>query len=331
MKTALIRIYGSILTDAEFSDNIPPIGTPEGNDLRDPYWTVISYFNSLRELGGAVRLIEDDVPAYRESLVDKETLRPTLDYQELTSRKKGYEIPAILQDLEKSLRENEPDAVYDIVFATNMISVGVDVKRLGVMVVNGQPKSTAEYIQATSRIGRHYPGLVISLYNWARPRDRSHYEDFIDYHATFYRHVEVNSVTPYTMPAIQRGISALLVGAVRILEQDMAPDNSAHRFRPDLSVVKNLRTFMSERLKDPRRPDNPVAILNRLFDQAIDHWMELARLTSGKLNYSKGKTTLLVSFEDSDGEESVGMPTLNSLRAVEPSTGLQLTGRGVIR
>ena len=97
-----------------------------------------------------------------------------------------------------------------------MISVGVDVPRLGLMVVAGQPKTTSEYIQATSRVGRRHPGLVCTVYNWARPRDLSHYETFEHYHATFYKHVEALSVTPFSAGATARGLAALLVSLIRL-------------------------------------------------------------------------------------------------------------------
>src|SRR5205085_11004472 len=99
--------------------------------------------------------------------------------------------------------------------ATNMASVGVDGQRLGLMVVAGQPKTTAEYIQATSRVGRRFPGLVFAVYNWTRPRDLSHYETFEHYHATFYKHVEALSVTPFAAGATSRGLAALLVALIR--------------------------------------------------------------------------------------------------------------------
>src|SRR5439155_7751809 len=116
------------------------------------------------------------------------------------------------------LPERDPARLpVDVVLATSMLQVGVDVSRFGLMVVTGQPKNTAEYIQASSRVGREAsrPGLVVTLYNWSRPRDLAHFEDFKDYHATFYRQVEALSVTPYARRSIDRGAAATFVAAVR--------------------------------------------------------------------------------------------------------------------
>src|SRR5207253_2964204 len=146
---------------------------------------------------------------------------------ELTSRMRSEQIPQTLDRLEAvfdpALAEkrkemakgrqfkNAPKKPLDVLLATNMISVGVDVKRLGLMIVAGQPKSTAEYIQATSRVGRNKPGIVLTVFNWARPRDLSHYETFEHYHSTFYKHVESLSVTPFAPGALTRGLAGLLV------------------------------------------------------------------------------------------------------------------------
>ena len=124
------------------------------------------------------------------------------------------------------LNYEEAQAI-DLVLATNMFSVGVDVNRLGLMVVNGQPKSTAEYIQATSRVGRAYPGLVFTLLNWSRPRDLSHYESFEHYHSSFYKHVEAQSVTPFTERALDRGLTGGLVSILRMNDEGFAPNQGA--------------------------------------------------------------------------------------------------------
>src|SRR5690606_34765140 len=125
---------------------------------------------------------------------------------------------------------------------TSMLQVGVDVPRFGLMVVTGQPKNTAEYIQASSRVGRDAsrPGLVITLYNWTRPRDLAHYEDFTYYHATFYRRVEALSVTPYTRPAPDRGAAAAFGAAVRHAGPAHSRSRDAHDVPLDGPVVREV-------------------------------------------------------------------------------------------
>lgn len=320
VKSTLVRVYASLLVDRRGFHDYPGPGDSYGRGLWDPYWTQIGYFNSLRELGGAVRLVEDDVPAQAKVYAQDRSLDLHVDKEELTSRRKGAEIPSILGRIEQSL----PDAL-DMLLATNMISVGVDVKRLSVMTVTGQPKATAEYIQATSRVGREFPGLVITVYNWARPRDRSHMEDFVDYHAALYRHVEANSVTPYTEPALRRGLHALIVASIRVLEPGMAENDSAAGFRKELPTVQRLRSFVLGRLADPGGDGSHTPTVERLFDSAVDRWQEMIRLSKGRLSYVGGKIPLLREFELSSGDPTIegGFPTLNSLRSVEPSAGLK--------
>src|SRR5438552_1610339 len=155
--------------------------------------------------------------------------------EELTTRKSSTDIPDVLDRLEQVFDPNQqkqdgfPRRI-DVLLATNMISVGEDVKRLGLMVVTGQPKTTAEYIQATSRVGRNAPGLVCVVFNWARPRDLSHYEQFEHYHATFYQQVEALSVTPFAPRAIDRGLAALLVSYVRLLGPEFNENSQAGKF-----------------------------------------------------------------------------------------------------
>ena len=236
----LIRIYTAFLTAAQaLFDRF--------GQAADPYLTTVGYFNSLRELGGMKRLAEDDVQTrcYRVqmSLVDRPGLaQRSVNYvRELTSRVSNRDIPKYLDQLEVKFKASFDDdsgkfvtewedgdtRSVDVVLATNMLSVGVDVNRLGLMVVNGQPKGTAEYIQATSRVGRSFPGLVCTVLTWARPRDLSHYETFEHYHATFYKHVEAQSVTPFSPRAMDRGLTGAMLSVLRLGIDPLNPNIGA--------------------------------------------------------------------------------------------------------
>ena len=217
----------------------------------DPYMTVLGYFNSLRELGGARRILEEEVQntvtgigSDRRRIGEKRGLlqdRKTFsDVVELTSRVTTDKVAAARRRLEATF--DQPDRV-DYAIATNMISVGLDIPRLGLMVVLGQPKTHSEYIQATSRVGREddRPGLVVTLLNVHKPRDRSHYERFRHYHETFYRAVEVPSVTPFSARALDRGFAGALVGLARHSFPEMTPPRGA-------GEVDTLRAGLEERL-----------------------------------------------------------------------------------
>jgi hypothetical protein len=229
MKTAVVRIVSILLTvGSGLAENKP--------EEADPYETVVMYFNSLRELGGAVRLMDDDVVSRIDQLRGRGLPRRFPPrYEELTSRVSSQRIPSLLRQLEQphfGQREEGTPTPLDAVLASNMISVGVDVPRLGLMTVMGQPKTTAEYIQATSRVGRRVeaPGLVVTLYNWVRPRDLSHYERFGQYHATFYRSVEAVSATPFSSRARDRGLAGAFVSMARLSGFDLDPEQAADRF-----------------------------------------------------------------------------------------------------
>lgn len=190
-------------------------------DSKDPLYSLVAYFNSLRELGGAIVLAEDDVPRYLDAMPNIGTKRRFTQLRELTSALPQAKIPEVLDEMAIGLPR--PGEILnaeplDVIFATNMISVGVDVDRLGLMVVNGQPKSTSEYIQASSRIGRprSSAGIVIALYNWTRPRDRSHYERFCVYHEAIYRHVEAASLTPFASRARDKALHGVLFALSRV-------------------------------------------------------------------------------------------------------------------
>jgi hypothetical protein len=219
-QTAMVRVLSTLLQAPR------QVREAEPRSL-DPYWTLIAYFNSIRELGSAATLVSADIQEYLRVLHTRFGLtnewgeeysaqrrwlrRPTL---ELTSRVSSGEITSALDQLFDTFDGNDGSAV-DVCLATNMIQVGLDVPRLGLMTLAGQPKTTAEYIQATSRVGRTMPGLVVVLLNPSKPRDRSHYEHFRAFHERIYASVEPTSVTPFAVPVRDRALHALLVTLAR--------------------------------------------------------------------------------------------------------------------
>lgn len=215
----MVRTYAALLQAAADLD------APD--DVRDAFWTLMGYFNSLRVLGGAAMQVTDDVPAQMQVIAKRgqTEMRELGEPKEMTSRIPSSEIPERLLELAQTYRGDPP--ALDVVLATNMISVGLDVDRLGLMAVMGQPQATAEYIQATSRVGRRNPGLVVVIYNSTRSRDLSHYEAFSTYHRALYRQVEPNSATPFSPRARDRGLHGALVAYARNTESNLAADSAA--------------------------------------------------------------------------------------------------------
>lgn len=212
-------------------------GAKNPDNPADPYMTLLGYFNSLRELGGSRRIVEDEVKARlvdyakRRQRIGEVTTpfanRPKVtEIKELTSRVNTSEVADTKRRLALGFSESEH---VDVALATNMISVGLDITRLGLMAVLGQPKTASEYIQATSRVGRddERPGLVVTLLNVYRPRDRSHYERFAAWHESFYRAVEATSVTPFSPRAIDRGVAGVTVALARLGHAGMTAPRGA--------------------------------------------------------------------------------------------------------
>ena len=188
---------------------------------RDGYWTNLNFLNSLRELGNTVSLIGSDIPDYLTGLARRQGLKPRWPKKtmELTSRRRSDEIPKAIEDLQINYSPGkESQEAFDICLASNIIEVGIDIDRLGLMTIVGQPKTTAQYIQVSGRVGRKpevSPGLVITIYGAGRPRDRSHYERFKTYHQQLYAQVEPTSVTPFATPVLRRALHAVAVAYIR--------------------------------------------------------------------------------------------------------------------
>ncbi len=317
VKTVLLRVYAIILQSAYiFSQQ------EEYKDVIDPYYSLVGYFNSIRELGGAVRLLQDDIPKRIYRIMKKyghERQRYLYHNVEITSRMSSYKIPEKLNQLEKKCES--PDCL-DTAIATNMIAVGMDVDRLGLMVVTGQPKQNSEYIQATSRIGRAFPGLVVTLYNAYRPRDMSHYENFTGYHSQLYRFVEGTTATPFSARARDRVLHALIISAIRLKYQEMAANSGAAAIATltaeQLDSIKKLIIDRLNIIKPSARTDAEVEI-----EQFID-WWKLRAEQPKPLLYTIERTekyNRLMSPYDRPHEEDE-KATLQSMREVESSTNM---------
>jgi len=335
----LIRVYTAFLTAAQAL--FDRFGEPA-----DPYMTMVGYFNSLRELGGMKRLAEDDVQtrSYRVqmSMVERPALaqRSVKSICELTSRVSSQDIPKYLDQLEVKFK-SEYDATagkyvtrwlegdtraIDVVLATNMLSVGVDVNRLGLMAVNGQPKGTAEYIQATSRVGRSFPGLVCTVLTWARPRDLSHYETFEHYHATFYKHVEAQSVTPFSPRAMDRGLTGSLLSLMRLDNDDFSPNEGAGKLsKSDQTEITEAIDILVKRAWGVSDLTETKSLAERELKERADEWAKEVSKGGRILAYEKrgAQAATTVALIKSPGIQAWDNWTVPmSMREVEPGVSL---------
>ena len=315
----------------------------------DAYMTLLGYFNSLRELGGSRRIVEDEIRARLAQYSRRRRLEPadnlfsdrTIAYEvlELTSRVSTAEVAAAKRCL--GLPFNDRDQRVDVALATNMISVGLDIMRLGLLVALGQPKTSAEYIQATSRVGRdpERPGLIVTLLNVHKPRDRSHYERFGSYHASFYRAVEATSVTPFSPRALDRALVGALVSLCRQGDDAMTPPRGAEEIlarRPALEFAAERfadRARDHDGNKDPAEAQKQRDYVLQSCRSLLDDWVKIAsqlQSTNTKLQYQMWETAgpqrLLYDFLD---PELASLPDIRrrfranrSMRDVEASVDL---------
>jgi hypothetical protein len=343
MKAILLRTYVALLAGAQ------RLLAEAGPETADSYMTLAGYFNSLRELGGMRRLVEDEVRTRCAQVAERQPPNPWLrarDLQkepvELTSREHTSTIA------ETKTRLGRPHAHaehVDVLLASNMISVGVDIDRLGLMVVAGQPKTTAEYIQCTSRVGRRWPGLVVTCFNVHKPRDRSHYEQFTAYHDCFYRFVEVTSLTPFSGPALDRGLAGTLVAIARLLRTALtapgaAMDIERHRDIAEAAVRALAARAGAQPGVSGARYDRTVAEIAQRGRNLVDAWISLvaqARHEAGRRAYSPydrdraaGKRLLHTPLDEDlppEGTDDAKFVAPTSMRDVEPTVHLWLERR----
>ncbi|WP_432793898.1 DISARM system helicase DrmA [Rhodococcus ruber] len=332
----------------------------------DPYMTLVGYFNATRELAGMARYMADDVQN-RVKRPRKDSGFPArlgasfglLNIGELTSRIASAEIGQTLDrlglefdpsyDTTEAFRARltahdagkktpaRKDIPFDVVLATSMLQVGVDVQRLGLMLVVGQPKNTAEYIQASSRVGRDpsgRPGLVVALGNWARPRDLAHFEQFRHYHETFYAQVEALSVTPYSPTSLARGIDGLLVSTARVVQaaepDGLSPERQAWRIKDQRPAIEAVVERLKKRIAAAAQSDDATTRAHDLLVNRLDRWAERAKRAtemSKTLVYERTGEgdkylPLIISPENAKAAvgDSVQAPFViaNSMREVQP-------------
>ncbi|MCQ8831717.1 DISARM system helicase DrmA [Streptomyces malaysiensis] len=364
LKAAEIRVAEILLLGAQ--QLFDKYGLPA-----DPYMTLVGYFNATRELAGMRRYMDDDIATRvrvngsrkgHETIADRiVTKSGMLTIQELTSRISSADIGATLKRLEApfdperdtsprrralfaeyaaALRDKREPRVQltplqkqavDVVLATSMLQVGVDVSRFGLMLVVGQPKNTAEYIQASSRVGRdaRRPGLVVTLYNWSRPRDLAHFEDFAHYHATFYRQVEALSVTPFTRRALDRGTAPAYIAALRQAAYEYSRNTDAQVVDLDGPIATRVERRLLERA-DRVGGERAQRYLSERITALKDSWAE-QRERGGVLGYRKDKkkdilVTALLHRADGSRWDERTVPM--SMRETENELNLLLSGGG---
>ncbi|MDR6119722.1 hypothetical protein QE370_002906 [Aeromicrobium sp. SORGH_AS981] len=324
--TLMVRVYGALLDAGK--------NLPAAEKVRDAYWTLLGYFNSLRVLGGAFMQVQDDVPDRLKVIATRLGHEPRElddDTLELTSRIDSTKVPDALDRLAKGLPEAE---TADVVLATNMISVGVDVDRLGLMAVMGQPQATAEYIQATSRVGRRYPGLVVVIYNSARSRDISHYEMFRSYHQALYRQVEATGATPFAARARDRGLHGMFVSLVRqaiLGANDEKKARDIDAWGAELEGV--IRTIVARASTVTNGDAETVEKVEQHLRDLVSSWKAASAVgavdhyagwnTATKPNALLQDTSDVVDDEEFDYPvDSPPWPTMTSLRDVDATSHL---------
>lgn len=255
--------------------------------VRDKLWTLTVYFNSLKDLGKASTLVDDDVKDFIIRTANRMFTKRRLivNSDELTSRVSTTELNETLDKLEKIeySKENIAEKKYasNVLLATNMISVGIDVARLNVMLMIGQPKLTSEYIQASSRIGRSYPGVAFVQYDATKSRDRSHYERFRAYHDSFYRFVEPTGATPFSKPARERALHAVIATLLRHKESLVA-DKDADYFDSEAfeTSISEIEAYVIDRIKginaraDTQLKDD-IDDVEAEMQEFFDYWQDV--------------------------------------------------------
>lgn len=313
----------------------------------DAWWTQIVYHGSLKGVGNTHNAFDIDVPTYYQQylteFMDKHRDDCSDDpawYQTLCEQMECRAVPKFVieqltsnatasqnaQTFARLALPNDNQQCIDAVLATNMVAVGLDVARLALMVINGQPLTTSEYIQASSRVGRgQIGGVVFVNYYKDQARSLSHYENFYPYHQSFYRFVEPTSITPYTYQARRRALHAGLVISLRHSVADLADNAGAGRLDTgDKQTLLVIERFIKQCcLADPQRRPEITCHVHQLVQVWRDYIHQQAN-NRQKLYY-QAPDTASASLLYVHGSSQHGLwATLNSMRNVEHTGVLRI-------
>lgn len=309
----------------------------------DKYWTLISYYNSLKDVGKIHNKVGDEISTFTSAL-QKKLYGDNPNYifnhaylynrdEELTSRIDSAKIKQTLKRLEENtfdedtIQKSENGNTYvktgiiDLVLATNMISVGIDIERFNIMLINSQPKNVAEYIQASSRIGRKYKGLVIDLLDANRARDKSHFEHFIPFHQAFYKSVEPVSLTPFTENTLEKMLTSIMITYVRHKVTGMASNNSAQYFLPEM--LDGLKTEIKKRFSNNAK-------VYQLFESKLkelsDDWIYKINDPDIELKYYEHKTEahLLLKPAEKNFDKDDLWSVMQSMREIDTNSFIKV-------
>jgi len=309
----------------------------ETTDFADNYWTIVSYYNSLKDVGKIFNKVGDEVSNFTSTLQYRleDLFNPIDDYrfnfagiasrtEELTSRVESSRIKSILKELELPFDEKNIvtsdkgyrylNDVVDFVLATNMISVGIDISRLNLMLINGMPKNIAEYIQASSRVGRKTNGLVVSLLDPNRAREKSYFEHFINFHQAFYKCVEPLSITPFTESTIDKMLTTSLVAFVRNKYPNLNKDTDATNFKA--ALAEEYRTFIEQRFGVQNI--EMMSYFDHRYQNIVEDWENKARATND-LKYKR-----LLKRPSDKNESAIDWTVMQSMREIDTDTFIRI-------
>jgi hypothetical protein len=291
------------------------------------FWTIVSFYNSLRDVGKVYNKVPAEIQTHIRLLhnrYDLEKMTYGFNYlglsgrtKELTGREESDKIKSTLSKLEEAFNlvvsdngQNLVQNAVDLILASNMFSVGIDIERLNVMLMNGQPKNIAEYIQASSRVGRKHKGIVINLLDANRSREKSYFENYVAFHNAYYKFVEPLSVTPFTEIALDKAIASLLICFVRH-KKGLYKNNQAKDYTGD---IEELIVFLKDRIKNPAQQKYALDRLKELSENWLEKTSENPQLTF--------KNGLIHKFSEMD-EWGLMM----SMREIDTNSVIKITNK----